>query len=145
MGKTVKGLEETLKAISKFGEKVNKRVEGITMDTAKGIEENAKAKAPVDLGKLKQSIKAIQLSDKTWKIEANATNLAPYAAYIEFGTGGRVSVPAELKDVAIQFIGKGIKEVNMRPQPYLYPAFLQGKREYLEDLKALLEQLSKEV
>jgi HK97 gp10 family phage protein len=145
MGKTVKGLEETLRSISKFGEKVNKSVEAITEDTARGIEQNAKALAPVDLGKLRQSIKALQLGNKTWKIEANATGLAPYAAYIEFGTGGRVSVPEELKDIAIKFIGRGIREVNITPQPYLYPAYIRGRTEYLADLKALLEQLSKEV
>jgi hypothetical protein len=73
---------------------------------------------------------------------ANATGLAPYSAYIEFGTGRAVQVPTELKEIAILFKGKGVKEINLQPQPYLYPAFVKGRKKYLQDLKDLLEHLT---
>ena len=69
--------------------------------------------------------------------------IAPYAPFVEFGTGGLVNVPNELKDQAIKFKGKGIKQVNLRPRPYLYPALLQGRTEYLQKLKKVLEKYGK--
>ena len=46
-----------------------------------------------------------------------------YAPYVEFGTGGTVNVPAGYEDFAIQFKGKGIRKINLKPRPYLIPAF----------------------
>ena len=45
---------------------------------------------------------------------------ARYAAYVEFGTGGLVDVPIGLEDYAIQFKGKGIKQVNLPSRPFLF-------------------------
>jgi HK97 gp10 family phage protein len=46
---------------------------------------------------------------------------AEYSAYVEFGTGTKVSVPEGLEEFAIQF--KGTKAVpGMRAQPYFFPA-----------------------
>ena len=66
---------------------------------------------------------------------------APYSAYMEFGTGGLVEVPKELKDQAIKFKGNGVKQVNLRPQPYLYPAFVKGRKNYIKSLKKELKRL----
>ena len=62
-----------------------------------------------------------------------------YAPYVEFGTGGKVDVPAGVEGFAINFIGKGIKEVNLRPRPFLFPAFFSNielmKKRLIEKLK----------
>jgi hypothetical protein len=42
---------------------------------------------------------------------------------VEFGTGGTVNVPAGYEDFAMQFKGKGIRKINLKPRPYLIPAF----------------------
>ena len=60
---------------------------------------------------------------------------------MEFGTGGKVKVPAELKDIAIQFKGKGIREVNIQPRPFLYPAFVKHRKILIKDLKDYLKTL----
>jgi HK97 gp10 family phage protein len=52
-----------------------------------------------------------------------------YAAYVEFGTGGLVDVPAGLEDYAMQYKGAGIKQVNLPPRPFLFPAFFKVANE----------------
>jgi len=73
---------------------------------------------PVAQSGLKTSIRTM-IKGKTGEIIVGAG----YGAYVEFGTGSRVNVPGELKEYAMQFKGAGIRDVNTRAQPYLYPAF----------------------
>jgi HK97 gp10 family phage protein len=68
------------------------------------IETKAKRNAPVNLGTLRQSIHSISdTGGLTHRVIASAS----YAPYVEFGTGGKVSVPAGYEDYALQFKGKG--------------------------------------
>jgi HK97 gp10 family phage protein len=143
--KTLKGLKDVLEDLQKFGQSMQKKVNDVTYANALELQENAKQNAPFDLGKLRQSIKTIKLEDSSYLILANATGLAPYAAYMEFGTGGNVSVPSELADIAIKFKGKGVKKIDLRPRPYMYPALVRQRRIFLEDLKQLLETETKKV
>ena len=57
---------------------------------------------PVDNGKLRQGSGQSVNKDR---LTLTLFNNVPYAPYVEFGTGARVDVPAELQDVAIQFKG----------------------------------------
>lgn len=138
----IKGLNSVLANIRKYGKEAEKDIEGVTELVARNIEKNAKQLAPANFGKLGQSIQAVKDTPLNWKVEAGGV-IAPYAPFVEFGTGGLVNVPNELKDQAIKFKGKGIKQVNLRPRPYLYPALLQGRTEYLEKLKKVLEKYGK--
>jgi hypothetical protein len=138
----IKGLNTVLANIRKYGKEAEKDIEGVTELVARNIEKNAKNYAPANFGKLGQSIQAIKDTPLNWKVEAGGV-IAPYAPFVEFGTGGLVDVPNELKDQAIKFKGKGIKQVNLRPRPYLYPALLQGRTEYLEKLKKVLDKYGK--
>tara|TARA_R110000868_G_scaffold230790_1_gene484046 strand:+ start:56 stop:490 length:435 start_codon:yes stop_codon:yes gene_type:complete len=138
----IKGLNSVLANIRKYGKEAEKDIEGVTELVARNIEKNAKQLAPANFGKLGQSIQAVKDIPLNWKVEAGGV-IAPYAPFVEFGTGGLVNVPNELKDQAIKFKGKGIKQVNLRPRPYLYPSLLQGRTEYLEKLKKVLEKYGK--
>jgi HK97 gp10 family phage protein len=138
----IKGLNTVLANIRKYGKEAEKDIEGVTELVARNIEKNAKNYAPANFGKLGQSIQAVKDTPLNWKVEAGGI-IAPYAPFVEFGTGGLVDVPNELKDQAIKFKGKGIKQVNLRPKPYLYPALLQGRTEYLDKLKKVLEKYGK--
>jgi len=138
----IKGLNSVLANIRKYGKEAEKDIEGVTELVARNIEKNAKNYAPANFGKLGQSIQAVKDTPLNWKIEAGGV-IAPYAPFVEFGTGGLVNVPNELKDQAIKFKGKGIKQINLRARPYLYPALLQGRTEYLEKLKKVLEKYGK--
>jgi len=138
----IKGLNSVLANIRKYGKEAEKDIEGVTELVARNIEKNAKNYAPANFGKLGQSIQAVKDTPLNWVIEAGGV-IAPYAPFVEFGTGGLVDVPNELKDQAIKFKGKGIKQINLRPRPYLYPALLQGRTEYLEKLKKVLDKYGK--
>jgi hypothetical protein len=83
------------------------------------------------------------LGKSSYEVVTDIDGFAPYSAYVEFGTGGLVNVPLELKQYALRFKGKGVKQINMQPQPYLYPAFVKGRKQYEKDLKTLLNRLTK--
>ena len=99
---------------------VDADVDAVLEANAQDIEVEAKRLAPVDKGTLQQSIKAIRISNKTYKIAANATGLAPYAPFVEFGKP----------------VGTG---PNGGPKPFLFPAFFKGRTQFTDDLEDLLE------
>ena len=138
----LKGLNEVISNLRNYGKEAEKDIEAVTEMTARKIESYAKAEAPANFGKLGQSIKAVEQDKTHWNIEAGGV-LAPYAPFVEFGTGGLVDVPNELKEVAIKFKGKGIKQINLRARPYLYPSLLRGRKEYLDKLKLVLNKYGK--
>jgi HK97 gp10 family phage protein len=65
------------------------------------IEKDAKKQAPVNLGTLRQSIHAVSYAPLTHAV----VSYASYAPYVEFGTGGKVSVPPGYEDFALQYKG----------------------------------------
>lgn len=138
----VKGINQTISALRNYGKDAEKDIEAITEMVARKIEGYAKSEAPANFGKLGQSIKAVEQDKTHWNIEAGGV-LAPYAPFVEFGTGGLVNVPDELKEMAIKFKGKGIKQVNLRARPYLYPSLLRGRKEYLDKLNKVLDRYGK--
>lgn len=72
------------------------------------IESIAKKLAPVNFGTLRNSISFSQDDDLTYSVAANAS----YAPYIEFGTGGKVSIPAGYQSFASKFKGKSGSKLN---------------------------------
>lgn len=88
---------------------------------------------PKDLGFLASSIniepnRSVAPSG-VWVLKANSE----YAPYVEFGTGGKVDVPEELKNFALQF--KGQKDIaGQKAQPYLYPSALVGQKKFKDFL-----------
>jgi len=68
-------------------------------------------------------------------------NAAPYAPYVEFGTGSGVNVPQGFEAYAMQFYvnGKG----TMKAQPFLIPAFIKYKNVFLRDIRKIAKNISK--
>jgi len=135
----VKGLKKVLSNLKKFGAEAAVEIDISTMATAEAIKRSARTLAPKDMGKLAQSIDTVPIGEADYKVVV----VADYGAYVEFGTGKKVQVPTELKEIAIQFKGAGIKQINLQPQPFLYPAFVKGRKQYIKDLKKLLKKLTK--
>lgn len=131
----VRGANKVLGNLRKFGDDGESKIEVITKITALEISKDAKQKAPVDLGKLKQSINATQENKYKWWVNVNVV----YGAYVEFGTGTFVEVAPEWKDLAMMYYknGKGY----MTPRPFLYPAYVKGREQYVKDLEAALNHL----
>ena len=139
---TIKGLDKVYKDFAKLSQEVHKKVGLVTRENAKEIAVDASQRAPKDLGDLHKNISYEKVNDTfNYKIFAREK----YSAYLEFGTGGMVKVPNELIKIASEFIGKGVKEINLPARPYLYPAFVKGRQQYLEDLEDLLKKETKKI
>ena len=64
-----------------------------------------------------------------------------YAAYIEFGTGNMVSIPAGWEAFAAKFKGSGIRPHNMKARPYLVKAFIEEQKNFIDRLKKLASNI----
>ena len=133
----VEGAQELIKKLKKYGTDAEKKVESITKNIAEEIATDAASNAPVNYGKLAQSINASKEYKMLYNVNVNAV---PIGAYVEFGTGAKVDVPDEWKDLAWQFYVNG--QGYLPPTPYLYPAFRKGRDQYEKDLQDLLNKLS---
>ena len=170
---SVKGINETIKELRKFGKDAEILIDAETEAIAEGIVTNAKDLAPKDNGKLSQNISFY----KAKKLQRTIAVNVPYAAYIEFGTGTKVKVPTEFQEIANQFKNvtskgtfedgleaitiwcrrKGIDEkmakwifltilkAGINPHPFLYPAYIKGKKDYLNNLTKLVKSFNRKI
>ena len=101
----IKGLDKLQKKIGQLPKELQEEVVGEVQ--AWGFDVNAEQIGLIsqqkiqDLGALQQNTKAVPKPDGVELI----SNVY-YAPFIEFGTGAKVKVPAELNDYASQFRGK---------------------------------------
>jgi hypothetical protein len=147
----IRGLDKTISDLKKFGNKAEEALSVAIETTAYDMEDFAtkecervigKTSFKKLTGKLIQSIDVIVVNDMNYIVEAGGS-LAPYAPYVEFGTGGLVDVPKEFDEQARRALGKGIKQVNLPPRPYMYPAYIYGLKDIEKNLKIEIENLVK--
>lgn len=100
--KGVKGIDATIKEVLAFGKDVEKTVDAEAEAIAYQVVGDAKKLAPKNFGKLAQSISFEKKKSMDYKIIVKE----PYWAYMEFGTGSKVKIPAEFADIAKSFQGK---------------------------------------
>lgn len=127
----VRGLNRALDILNSMANEHPRKLKEQTRKSAYKIANDAKREAPLDTGMLKQSI-VVELKDYNASITANAD----YAAFQEFGTGTKVSVPDGFEYLASPF-KRGNKR-NMKAQPYLIPAFLKEIQNYKNECKKIL-------
>lgn len=90
---------------------------------------------------------SIQL--KVYNDGAEMYSTANYAPYVEFGTGKRYVSPNDATKLGIpssyiaQFKGKGIKEVNLEPQPFFYGSAAKAYKKMLNRLTKRLKRIVK--
>jgi len=84
------------KAIKEYKKNAIVEIQGVNLNTASNISEIAKKNVNVDRGTLRNSIRV----DNFEEINYNVGTSLPYAPYIEFGTGRKVKIPSEFKDLA---------------------------------------------
>ena len=96
---------------------VNKRFEKLSQDvknnlkneinaSALKIQSDAKKLAPVNLGTLRNTIYLAEDSKSNNQYVFGVGSTASYAAYVEFGTGGKVRIPSGYENYAAQFKDK---------------------------------------
>ena len=98
----IKGLASTIAELRAYGKDIDKMIDAETESIAFQIETDAKKLAPKNFGKLAQSISHAKVKPALYKVTVNEL----YGAYMEFGTGSKVNVPAEFADMAATFKGK---------------------------------------
>ena len=116
-----------------YQKKLNE-IPSLIQQTALNIQADAKRDVPIKTTRLRGSITATGSG-----LEAEVFTNVEYAAYVEFGTGTMVDVPSGMEDYAAQFKGRGIKEVNISPQPYLMPAFEHHGQRLIDAIKKILK------
>jgi len=172
MAGAVRGVSKVISEIKRFGRDAEKIIDAETEAIAFQIEGDAKRLAPKNFGKLAQSISHSKPKPLSRKVTVNEL----YGAYMEFGTGAKVNVPAEFSDMANSFKGqkigtfeqglaaikvwcrsKGIDEkaaypifakilgAGINPQPFLFPAYQKGKKDYQNNLKKVLSRLKRRI
>ena len=168
--KTIKGLTKVLKDLEKFGDEVKTDVYKTTGSIATEIEADAKAFAPTNIGSLKGSITKVKSDEYGFKIVVKSpygayvefgtgakvkvpTELQGIASQFKGKKAGTFeqglrAIKDWCKNVGIPEsaaypIFMSILKKGQEPQPYLYPAFVKGRKQYLKDLKELLNRLTK--
>ncbi len=137
-GINLTGIKEVENALKTMDKHLRQDVGDEINSSALKIMSDAKRLAPIDLGFLRGQISIEPVNDLTYEVEAKAK----YSAYIEFGTGGEVRIPAGYEDLAKIFKGRGLRTVNIRPQPFLIPSFETEKPKLIQRLKKLLDAKS---
>jgi hypothetical protein len=130
----IRGFKEIEAALNRKIEAVSKGVDE-EMDKAV-LEINAKqvSYTPVDTGLLRES----NTFDVSKPLNKNLRNNTEYAGYVEFGTGGLVNIPAGLEDTAITWKGAGVRQVNMRAQPFFFRAAFEEFPKMLARIKKII-------
>jgi hypothetical protein len=113
-------------------------------DWAKRTVADAQRDVPVDTGALKSTIRDVVGADRlTWIVKAGGINGVNYAPYVEFGTGTKVNQTFlqeyGLISYADDFRGKGIREVNLPMQTFLYANARTEFQKTFENIKKILE------
>ena len=140
----IANIEKVLKNIEKAGSDVQDVVSAIVEETALFVLDGAVDKVRIDNKLLQQSLYQEEGEDRFTRYVGADLGLAPYAPYHEFGTGDLVDIPPGLESIAIVFKGKGIRKVNISPQPYLYPSLVEGRtfmrEEFLKEYDAIVKK-----
>lgn len=126
--------------LRKFGPEVQKALAEAVETNAREMEMQAVVLAPFDKGKLRQNIQSVQVTKLTWEVVANFYGTAPYSAYHEYGTGDYVDIPPGYEEIAGSYRGRGVRKVNIRPKPYMYPAAVRQEVIFFGDVSDLLEK-----
>jgi len=132
----IKGADKLVKKLQKHSDKVNKGIQDETQRFLLKTETEAKLAVVVDLGQLRSHIKGTPNSDK---MGGKVGAYVHYAPYVEFGTGAKVKVPKGLEDYAMQFKGKGLRNVNLPARPFLFPAVQKNGKQFIENIKKLVK------
>ena len=133
----IQGFDKLYNKFQSLEDKAKNGVKNEFNASALNIQSNAKKAVVVDTGYLRNSIYLKEQGTNS-KFIYTVGAKAKYAPYVEFGTGGLVTIPKGFEDFARAFRGKGIRRINLRARPFLIPAFENEKVKLLERLKKLL-------
>ena len=168
----IKGLASTIAELKAFGEKAEKIINAETQAIAFQIETDAKKLAPKNFGKLAQSISHAKVKPALYKVTVNEL-YGPYMEFgtgtkvnvpAEFADMANAfkgkkqgTFKQGLEAIKVWCKAKGIPEVaaypifakilgaGINPQPFLYPAWTKGRKDYQNNLERVLKSLNKKI
>jgi hypothetical protein len=134
------GTKELRAAIEKAEKKLVEGVDRAMDDACYNINKMQKILSPKDFGTLAAN-NDVNVEKPLYKVLENKIEYAPYQ---EFGTGGYVFMgetwmTPELLTVASAFKGKGIRKVNMKPQPFFYRPFYEEVPKLIKAIEEVLK------
>lgn len=137
----IRGITSVTARFQRLSKQAELQVKSSVVRNTDQIYAQAVANVPVQDGHLRGSGNTSYQDNQLTGIVAFGGNAAPYAPYVEFGTGSGVVVPEGFNAFAMQFYvnGKG----TMRAQPYLIPAFIKYRKVFLNDMKRIAKNISK--
>jgi HK97 gp10 family phage protein len=137
----IRGTSQVLNRLKRVSKEAELGVKSSVVRNTDQIYAEAVANVPVLDGYLRGSGNTNYSSNQLTGTVAFGGNAAPYAPYVEFGTGSGVNVPQGFEAYAMQFYvnGKG----TMRAQPFLIPAFIKYKKVFLRDIRKIAKKISK--
>ena len=120
-----------------FVERLDK-IEKAFIKSMQTMETEATAAAPVDTGRLKSSIKQVEVGKLSYQLRADA----PYAAYVEFGTGQYFAnypgKEAYWQEIASKFKKNGQGRTDA--QPFFYPTVNKNIAKLKTRIKTILSK-----
>jgi len=130
------GIDKLITELKNYSEKVYTGIDNAMQESARNVQRQAIIDAPSDMSTLRRSIQVKPIKEETWS-GYEIFSLLPYAPYVEFGTGTRVTIPTGYEEYAMQF--KGQKDIaGMNAQPYLIPNFEMEKANLMANLKKIV-------
>jgi HK97 gp10 family phage protein len=137
----IKGITSVTARFKRLSKQAELQTKSSVVRNTDQIYAEAVANVPVLDGYLRGSGNTSYQDGQLTGIVAFGGNAAPYAPYVEFGTGSGVVIPQGFNAFAMQFYvnGKG----TMKAQPYLIPAFIKYKKVFLNDMKRIAKNISK--
>ena len=134
----ITGLSDAMRILNSVANDHPKKLKQQTRESARIILNNAKRKAPKLTGKLRNSGFVEELKGSNG-FGQSITFSVDYAPFMEFGTGGLVDIPSGFEELATQFKGSGKRKINLKPQPFLIPAFLDEKPNYISQCEKIVQ------
>lgn len=101
----ITNLSEVFQKLDTLDKKIQQDVKDEVNASALNIQTGAKRLAPVNFGQLRNSIYLKEKSNDKGYIFTIGSS-ASYAPYVEFGTGGQVSIPKGFEELAASFKGR---------------------------------------
>lgn len=137
----IRGITSVTARFQRLSKQAELQVKSSVVRNTDQIYAEAVANVPIQDGHLRGSGNTSYQDNQFTGIVAFGGNAAPYAPYVEFGTGSGVVVPQGFSAFAMEFYvnGKG----TMKAQPYLIPAYLKYKKVFLNDMKRIAKNISK--
>lgn len=129
----IQGLENLRQKMDQKSVGLRQNVSGVINSGALEINAEQVRRAPINLGGLRQSI-----SVSPGDLSVSMIAAKDYAAYVEFGTGAKVDIPAGLENYAAQFKGGGKRQVNLPARAYFFPPFFEKSKQIVEQIKKIL-------